>query len=161
MLPVQALRRLHLLLVRRLTVNAHHFMFSTNWRGKDRLCGACRCTYDHGDHVEIAILKPYTSYVCPSGKGLGHSSIYTGAYNPTLRTLRDHLCSCGLGFVEEDAELWRLSWEMQDDDAHWQRIERVGSRRSTERQRDGLKTLILDGDHIRDVQLVRLRVEAG
>lgn len=140
-------------------MNAHHFEFSTNWRGQHRLCGMCGCTYDEGGHVEIAILRPYTSYVCPSGKGLGHSGIWTGAYIPTLRTMRDHLCDCGLGLVEEDAELWQLSWEMQDDDASWRRIDRVGSRHSTEQQRDGLETLISAGEAIRDVRLVRLVAE--
>lgn len=142
-------------------MSAHHFKFSTNWRGQDRLCGACGCTYDEGDHAEIAILKPYTRYVCPSGGGLGHSAIWTGAYSPNLRTVRDHLCSCGLELVEEDAELWRLSWEMRIDGASWRRIERVGSRHSTEHQRDGLETLISNGERIRDVQLVRLSAEAG
>lgn len=137
-------------------MSEHHFMFSTDWRSNDRLCGECHLTYDEGDHIEITVLKPYTSYVCPSGKGLGHSSIWTGAYIPTLRTVRDHLCACGLEFVEEDAELWRLSWEMPADDTNWRRIERVGSRYSTEQQRDGLLALISGGEQIRGVELVRV-----
>ncbi len=140
-------------------MNAHHFKFSTNWRGQHRLCGMCSCAYGEGDHVEIAILKPYTSYVCPSGKSLGHSGIWTGAYIPTLRTMRDHLCDCGLELVEEDTELWQLSWEMQDDNASWRRIDRVGSSHSTKQQRDGLETLIAAGEAIRDVRLVRLVAE--
>ncbi|NKR30672.1 hypothetical protein GS538_11885 [Rhodococcus hoagii] len=142
-------------------MSAHHFEFSRNWNGSERLCGTCNSTYAEGDHIEIAVLKPYTSYVCPSGGGLGHSSVWTGAYLPSLRTVRDHLCSCGLQFVEEDTELWRLSWEMQGDGTNWRRIDRVGSRHSTEHQRDGLEALISDGERIRDVQLVRLSVEAG
>lgn len=134
----------------------HHFKFSTNWRGLDRLCGECNLTYDAGAHIEIAVLKPYTSYVCPSGEGLGHSSRWTGAYIPTLRTERDHLCACGLALVEEDTELWRLSWEMPAGDANWRRVERIGSRHSTEQQRDGLLALISNGERIRGVELVRI-----
>ncbi|AKD99198.1 hypothetical protein XU06_22845 [Rhodococcus erythropolis] len=141
--------------------NAHHFKFSTNWRGQDRLCGQCGNTYGEGRHIEITILEPFTSYVCPSGKGLGHSGIYTGAYNPALRTMRDHLCDCGLRLVEEDTELWKLSWEMQDDDTPWRRIDRVGSRHSTQQQRDGLETLASNGESIRNVRLVRLVEEVA
>lgn len=134
----------------------HYFEFSRNFAGTHRLCGHCAKTYDDGAHIEITTLKSYTSYVCPSGEGLGHSAMYTGAYEPSLRTLSDHLCTCGREFVEEDRERWVISWEMQDDDGQWHPVERIGSRHSTESQRDGLLTL----PEIRNVCLGRL-VEAG
>lgn len=52
---------------------AHYFVFSRNWSGGGkRRCGECGLPYDDGDHIEITTLKPYTSYVCPTGGGLGH-----------------------------------------------------------------------------------------
>lgn len=134
----------------------HYFKFSRHFAGAHRLCGQCEKTYDDGPHIEITTLKPYTSYVCPSGGGLGHSAIRTGAYGPSLRSLTDHLCTCGLEFVEEDHERWLVSWEMQDDDGEWRPVERIGSRHSTESQRDGLLTL----PEIRNVRLIRLVEEA-
>lgn len=133
---------------------AHHFAFSTNWSGRDRLCGDCNQSYGDGDHIEITTLKPYTSYVCPTGGGLGHSSRWTGAYRLELRTLHDHLCMCGAELVEEDNERWLLTWEMQtplSDD--WTPHSVVRSRHAAQAQYDGMLELIGQGEPIRGVTL--------
>lgn len=141
-------------------MSEHYFKFSTNWNSNhERLCGDCHQTYNDGDHIEITTLKPYTSYVCPSGGGLdGHSAISTGEHRPELRTLRDHLCVCGAEFVEEDRETWRLSWEMQAPlgPPRWRPVSVVRSRHAAEAQRDGLLQLIEQGEPIRSVELVQL-----
>lgn len=132
---------------------AHYFKFSRDFDGIHRLCGECRRTYDDGDHIEITKLKPYTHYVCPSGGGYGHSSIWTGAYLPSLRTTHDHLCACGAEFVKEDIERWVLSWEMQTDDRGWRPVSVTRSRHAAHEQRDGLLELIEQGEQIRNIQL--------
>lgn len=134
----------------------HYFAFSTNWSGTDRLCGDCGLTYDDGAHIEITTLKPYTKYVCPSGGGYGHSSVYTGSYDPVGRRLTDHICLCGREFVEEDKETWRLSWEM-DTGEGWRHVEHIQSRHASEQQKAGLEELIAKGEPIRNVKLVELR----
>lgn len=137
---------------------AHHFKFSTVWRGNQRLCGICSLPYDEGNHIEITTLKPYTSYVCPSGGGYGHSGRYTGSHDhPELRTVRDHLCACGAEFVEEDRERWLLSWEMRSpSSSQWHRVETVASRHASEAQQAGLLALVEAGEPIRDVKRVEL-----
>lgn len=137
---------------------AHYFRFSRDFDGNGRRrCADCFQPYDAGDHIEITTLKPYTSYVCPTGGGLGHSSIWTGAYRPDGRSLRDHLCSCGAEFVEEDRQLWQLSWEMQTpfSDGNWVPQQVISSRHSTHQQHAGLLLLITQGEPIRNVALVK------
>lgn len=137
-------------------MSAHYFTFSRDFQDGRRLCGECRLNYDDGDHIEVTVLKPYTSYVCPSGGGYGHSSTWTGAYRPEGRSLRDKFCACSAEYVEEDTERWRLSWEMvgpHGDD--WRPIEKVDSKHATHLQRDGLLELIGRGEPIRNVALVR------
>ena len=136
----------------------HYFVFSRDFDGQDRICGDCRSTYDRGDHILIDKLKPYTKYVCPesSGRtgGLGHSGTWTGAYTPVQRTLRDHLCICGLELVEEDNEQWRLTWEMvtpPSDD--WHPVTVVRSKHTALSQQAGLLELIDQGEPIRNVVL--------
>lgn len=65
-------------------------------------------------------LKPFTKYVCPDDTGqLGHSSIWTGAYN-VERTKRptDGVCICGAEMVDEastaDGHRYRLVFESID-----------------------------------------------
>ncbi len=61
------------------------------------------------------VLKPHTLYICPTGNGnLGHSSIWTGAYNKPGD--RDGTCICGEEMVEEvkDGSRYRLEWESVD-----------------------------------------------
>lgn len=132
----------------------HVFTFSRNWSGGKRLCGKCNQTYETGDHIHVAVLKPYTSYVCPKGGGYGHSSVWSGSQDvPELRKPTDNLCVCGETFVEEDAEQWLLSWEMKDPiTRRWRPVKRIGSRHSTHEQRDGLLTM---PDEIRNVELER------
>ena len=136
----------------------HHFAFSTRFDGNDRRrCGSCSLTYDDGEHIEITILKPYTSYVCPTGGGLGHSSVWTGAYRPEGRSLRDGHCSCGAEYVEEDRELWQLSFEIQrPGDNHWTPVSTTKSKHAAQLQRAGLLELIGQGEPIRNVELVKL-----
>lgn len=138
-------------------MSAHYFAFSRDFDGPDRICGECRSTYDQGDHILIDRLKPYTNYVCPSGGGYGHSGIYTGAYRPVGRTLRDHVCICGAEFVEEDKETWRLTWEMRTPfEPEWHTQSVVRSKHGAHEQRDGLLQLIEQGEPIRHVRLVRV-----
>ena len=135
----------------------HYFAFSRNWLDGKRLCGECSRTYDGGDHIEVTVLKPYTSYVCPTGGGLGHSGRWTGAYRPELRSLRDKFCMCGAELVEEDAEKWLLSWEMQTPfHDEWRPVTKVDSKHATHSQRDGLLDLIDQGEPIRNVSLTRV-----
>lgn len=135
----------------------HYFEFSRDFVNGKRLCGACRQNYDDGDHIEVTVLKPYTSYACPSGGGLGHSGHWTGAYRPELRSLRDKFCICGLALVEEDSEQWVLSWEMQTPFADdWRPVTKVDSKHATHSQRDGLLELIDQGEPIRNVSLTRV-----
>lgn len=138
----------------------HHFAFSTRFDGNGRRrCGECHQPYDDGEHIEITILKPYTSYVCPKGgAGLGHSSVWTGAYHPELRSLRDGRCFCGAEYVEEDRELWQLSFEIQRPDAggHWTPVTTTKSRHAAQQQHAGLLELIDQGEPIRNVELVKL-----
>lgn len=137
---------------------AHYFEFSRDFIEGRRLCGACRRNYDDGNHIEVTVLKPYTSYVCPVGSGsLGHSGMWTGAYRPEGRRLRDKFCICGAEFVEEDKEQWLLSWEMKgpySDD--WRPVTKVDSKHATHSQRDGLLDLIDQGEPIRNVSLTRV-----
>ena len=128
----------------------HYFTFSTEWANRKRLCADCRRDYDAGEHIEITTLKPYTSYVCPSG----HSSIWTGAYAPSSRTLRDHICSCGAEFVEEDTEQWEVSFEMQHPGSdYWALVRVVRSSHPAHQQHAGLLGLLAQGEPIRNVQL--------
>lgn len=144
------------------TAVEHYFMFSTNWRGGKRLCGQCGEKYEDGQHIEVNVLKPFTSYVCPTGGGYGHSSTWSGSQDvPELRTPRDIFCACGLEFVEEDAERWELTWEMRTPGAEsWRPVSVVRSKHAVEQQRDGLLALIEQGEPIRSVSLERL-VPAG
>lgn len=136
------------------TNTAHYFEFSSNWDGPNRRCGACGKTYDGGDHIEINTLKSYTDYVCPTGGGYGHSSIWTGAYLHSLRTLRDHLCTCGAELVEKDNERWRVTWEMANPwTGNWEHHENVQSKYDAEAQHCGLVSLISAGEEIRNVRL--------
>lgn len=137
-------------------MSAHYFQpRSMYFRGNERLCGECDSTYPEGDHIEVNDLKPYTSYVCPTGGGLGHSSQYTGAYLHVLRSPRDKFCICGAELVEEDNEQWRLSWEM-DTGTDWRPVTKVGSKHATHQQRDGLEELIARGEPVRAVTLERV-----
>ena len=141
------------------TTASHYFRFSRDFDGNGRRrCADCRLSYDDGDHIEITTLKPYTNYVCPSAGGLGHKSVYTGAYHPDGRTLRDHLCTCGANLVEEDRELWQLSFEVQrpDGDGHWTPVTTTKSKHAAQLQHAGLLELIDQGEAIRNVELVRL-----
>lgn len=132
----------------------HYFVIvGNNFRGGVRMCGECDRGYDDGDHIEITDLKPYTSYVCPSGGGLGHSSRWTGAYHKDGRQLRLKFCICGAELVAEDAETWRLSWEMGTDYGEWRPVAREGSKHSTHLQHGGLLDLIAQGEPIRNVKL--------
>jgi hypothetical protein len=136
---------------------AHHFVIRTHLGPGPRPCGECRLPYDQGDHIEITDLNPYTHYVCPNDVGgLGHSSRWTGAYRPDGRQLRDKYCICGAELVEEDAEQWRLSWEMvTPGDPEWRPVTKTASRHATHQQHAGLLKLIEQGEQIRNVQLVR------
>ena len=136
-------------------MTAHYFEFSTNWLGTDRLCKACGLTYETGDHIEITTLKPMTNYVCPTGGGYGHKSIYTGAYRPTLRTLRDHICICGAEMVEEDKERWLVTFEL-DQGSVWHPVETVHSKHAAQQQHEGLLAAIKQGEPIRNVTLRQL-----
>lgn len=133
---------------------AHIFAFSQNWSGSKRLCGTCCLTYDEGNHIHVAVLEPYTSYVCPNDTGQGHSSVWSGSQSiPELRSPTANLCICGATYVREDTEIWLLSWDMKDPHTgEWRSIERRGTQHSTLQQRDGLLTMT---DEIRNVKLVR------
>lgn len=132
--------------------DAHYFVFSREFVDGHRICGGCGSNYDDGNHLLIDKLKPRTSYVCPTGGGYGHSSISTGAYAPVQRTLRDHLCSCGAEFVEEDNEVWRISFETQTPlDPEWHPVTRLDSKHAVHQQGDGLLELIDQGEPIRNV----------
>lgn len=123
----------------------------------ERRCKVCRLSYDDGDHIEITTLKPYTSYVCPTGGGTGHSGIWTGALLHSLRTLTQHLCVCGEAFVEEDKETWRLTWEMQDSaGTPWRTVTAIRTKHQAISQREGLTQLIAQGEPIRNVSLEQL-----
>jgi hypothetical protein len=132
----------------------HYFQFSTTWQESKRLCGECKQPYAEGPHIEITKLRSFTSYVCPTGGGYGHSSTWTGAYALDGRRLRDHLCICGEEFVEEDSEQWRLSWEhvgpFSDD---WVPVTNTQSRHAAKQQHEGLLQLIAEGERIRNVTL--------
>lgn len=140
-------------------MSAHYFTFSRDFVDGRRLCGDCRLNYDAGEHIEITVLEPYTSYVCPENRGqLGHSGRWTGAYLPELRRLSDGQCICGATLVKEDQETWRLSWEMQHPPGTpWHTVSKVQSRHGAETQRAGLLELIEQGEPIRNVQLTQLR----
>lgn len=85
-------------------VAAHVFVFSRDWSAGKRLCGECHLTYDGGEHLHVAVLEPYTAYVCPRGRGQGHSSVWSGAQDvPELRSPRDNLCACGATYVKEES----------------------------------------------------------
>lgn len=130
----------------------HYFVFSREFIDGHRICGGCGRNYDEGQHILIDRLKPRTKYVCPTGGGLGHSGISTGAYAPVQRTLTDHVCSCGTEYVEEDREVWRISFETQTPfDLEWHRVERLGSKHSVVEQQHGLDELIGRGEPIRNV----------
>ncbi|MDV7192610.1 hypothetical protein [Mycolicibacterium fortuitum] len=137
------------------TETAHIFTFSRNWSGGKRLCGTCHLNYDDGDHIHVAVLEPYTSYVCPKGGGIGHSGVWSGSQAVAeLRSPTDNLCICGATLVKEDDEVWRLSWTMKDPHTgSWRPVERVGTKHSTHEQRDGLLTM---PDEVANVQLVRV-----
>lgn len=136
-------------------MTTHVFTFSRDWLDGKRLCGECHQIYDDGDHIHVATLEPYTSYVCPNDTGLGHKSVWSGAQNvPELRSLTDNLCTCGATLVKEDDEVWRLSFDMKDPETgEWRPVKRCGTKHSTHQQRDGLLTM---PDEIRNVQLERV-----
>jgi len=136
-------------------IESHVFTFSRNWVDGKRLCGSCHLTYDEGEHVHVAILEPYTNYVCPSGGGLGHRSVWSGSQStPELRSLTDDKCVCGATLVKEDTELWLLSWDMRDPyTGKWRPMKRMGTRYSTHGQREGLLTM---PDDIANVRLVKV-----
>lgn len=138
-------------------MSAHYFVFSRDFANGKRLCGECRRNYDDGDHIEITTLKPYTSYVCPSGGFHGHGSIWTGALIPSNRTLTQHLCLCGLEYVEEDTETWQLTWEMQNPPgSDWRPRRVIRTRHAAAQQQEGLVELARQGEPIRNIELVRL-----
>jgi len=134
---------------------AHVFKYSRDFQGGKRICGECRRTYDQGEHQHVAVLKPYTSYICPNDTGLGHSAVWSGAQNvPELRTPTDDRCICGAQFVEEDREVWRLSWEYVSPwTGDWTPTQRDGSKHSTRQQRDGLRTMPAE---VRNVRLRKI-----
>lgn len=134
---------------------AHYFEFSRDFVDGERICGSCRLSYATGEHIEITTLKPFTNYICPSGGGTGHSSIYTGAHRPELRNLREHICACGRELVEEDHEKWMLQFEVERDGV-WAPVEVVQSRHATEQQYAGLMDLIEEGEPIRNVKRTQL-----
>lgn len=138
--------------------DAHYFTGTFPHVGPgERLCKVCGQSYDDGEHIEITTLKPYTSYVCPTGGGRGHSSIWTGALLHSLRTLTQHLCVCGRELVEEDKETWRLTWEMQEPaGTPWRMVTAIRTKHQAIQQREGLVQLIEQGEQIRNVSLVQL-----
>ena len=135
--------------------DAHYFKFSTNWQAGKRLCGICKLTYDHGNHIEVNNLKPFTNYVCPTGGGYGHSSVWTGDRNghPELNSSRDAYCICGAEFVEVDNEKWKLSWEMIDPfTGNWKKVKVTRSRHDAHSQHEGLQSLLASGE-VRNIKL--------
>ncbi len=107
-------------------------------------------------------MKPFTQYVCPTpgGSGLGHGSIWTGAWKGK-RSAYEHKCPCGATYVEQVEDgLHVLKWEMvgpHDTDYHSVANEhRV--LRDAEAQRDGLLELAAEGELIRNVELVSYTV---
>lgn len=105
-----------------------------------------------------ARLKPGTHYVCPTGGGYGHSSVYTGAHNPVFTRPGDHRCMCGEEFVEEDRETWRLTFESPDPwSGDWHPVTVTRSRHAAHEQHRGLLELQEQGQ-VRNVQLVQVRV---
>lgn len=135
-------------------MDAHEFVFSTKWHAGKRLCGQCHLDYEQGNHIEVRVLEPYTSYVCPTGGGHGHSSRWSGSQGvPELRRSTDNLCICGETFVKEDDELWNLSWEYVDLwTGDWKPCSRTGSRYSTHEQHRGLLSM---PEEIRNIKLVK------
>lgn len=138
---------------------SHYFAFTSTFRNGQRICGACDRAYDEGQHIAVNLLKPRTSYVCPTGGGLGHSGVYTGNLDarPELRRPDENLCICGREYVEEDQETWQLTWEMQTPfDPEWHSVSVVRSKYAAHQQRDGLLASAESGSPIRNVELVRL-----
>lgn len=133
----------------------HYFKFSTNWQDGKRLCGECSNKYLDGEHIEVNLLKPYTSYVCPdAGDGRDvHSSVWSGAQDvPELRTPTGDKCSCGQTLIEEDSEKWTVSWEMLQGDS-WRPVSATRSKHAATQQHRGLLALIEQGEAIRNVRL--------
>lgn len=136
-------------------MDPHYFAFRPHPGVGPRPCGDCGLPYDLGNHIEITTLKAFTNYVCPTGGGYGHSSIYTGALRPDMRTLRQHLCICGAEFVEEDAERWLVSFEV-DQGTGWHPVEVVRSKHAAQQQHEGLLAQVQQGEPIRNVRLAKL-----
>lgn len=141
----------------------HDFVFTRDWVDGRRLCGECRLNYDQGSHTLIEVLKPYTRYVCPQSSGrtgvLGHSSRWTGAYLPEMRRRTDGTCTCGATFVEEDKELWRLTFEaITPLDPDWHQVTVIRSKHAALQQQAGLLELIDAGEPIRNVTLQQVSV---
>ena len=139
-------------------MTAHYFRFSRDFDGNGRRkCAECRLQYDDGEHIEVTVLEPYTSYVCPSGGGLGHKSVYTGAYRPEHRSPSDAFCCCGAELVEEDRERWRVAFETQTPlEPEWHPVEVVRSKHAAHQQHAGLLLLVTQGEPIRNVVLERV-----
>lgn len=136
---------------------AHYFKFSTNWQAGKRLCGSCKMTYDHGKHLEVNNLKPFTNYVCSTGGGYGHSGVWTGdrSRHPELNSPRDAYCICGEKLVEVDKEEWKLSWEMIDPfTGGWKKVKVIRNRHDSHRQHEGLQQLLATGE-VRNIKLKR------
>ena len=117
---------------------------------------------NHPTEQEVAAtppLKPYTKYYCPNDTGgVGHSSIWTGAYrNPRPEA---GWCMCGTRFVEEprnDGTHWRLSWEMSgpfDPPGVFHPASReTSSEHDARQQLRGLAELADQGEPIRNIRL--------
>lgn len=138
---------------------AHHFTFSPRFDPDTltRICGTCDHTWNNGDHIEIDILKPYTTYICSADDGrLGHQTRYTGAWHHENRTLRDGTCICGAPMVERDNEKWLLTFEHSNPAGHWSSVEKIASRHETHHQRTGLEQLAANGEAIRNITLTQL-----
>lgn len=139
-----------------MTTDQHDFVFSRDFVDGRRICGQCRLNFDQGNHNLIEVLKPYTRYVCPESSGgmLGHSGIWTGAYQPEGRRRSDNKCACGATLVEEDTEQWRLSWEkVSPFTGEWRPVTNVQSKHAALSQQAGLLDLIDQGEPIRNVVL--------
>jgi len=68
--------------------------------------------------------------------------------------MSDRLCVCGAELVEEDKEVWRISFETQSpysDD--WHPVEALKSKHAAHQQHEGLLMLIEQGEPIRNVKL--------
>lgn len=137
----------------------HYFAFSRHFDGNDRLCADCHQAYAAGPHRAVEnLLRPRTHFVCPSGEVDGHSGVYTGALHPELRRPGDDHCICGRQYVEEDNETWRLTFETQTPlDPEWHTVSVVRSRHAAQAQRDGLLSLIEQGEPIRNVELYEVQ----